>query len=253
MGVFRRHYRTVAAFAACLLKPCGAHILRHIHVGVPFPEGALVVHRTVHAVFLLVFKIEVSIVEVVAVASFVAERPDRHRGMVLVALIHVFSAVHMGLEPFGIVAERAALAQVVVHAVAFDVCLVVDIQAVFVAEVIEFVGLRIVAEAHGVYVVLLHQLEVLAHEFLGHVVAGLGVVLVDIHALELNGLAVDKEAHVWHSFLALFAVLLYLEAAEAHIVGNHLGNLSGSVFKRDEKAVEVRSLRCPGCHILYSS
>ena len=48
MRVFRWNNRTVAAFSTNFVIPCHIRILRNIHVGVPFPKGAFVVHRSVH-------------------------------------------------------------------------------------------------------------------------------------------------------------------------------------------------------------
>ena len=53
--------------------------------------------------------------------------------MVLVAFVHVGGAFHVGFQPFGVVAQGTAFAQVVVHAVRLDVGFVVNVEAILVA------------------------------------------------------------------------------------------------------------------------
>ncbi len=93
--------------------------------------------------------------------------------------------------PGGIVPEGAV--QFVAHAVGFDVRLVIDIEAQAVTQFVEFPRLGIVAGADGVDIGHLHELEVLQDVLLCQVVAGVGVVLMHVHALELDRLAVHEE------------------------------------------------------------
>ena len=73
MCVFRRSYRTVAATLADLFQPACTRVLRYVHVRVPFPLGAFVVHRTVHDVLVGFLYPQVSLVEVVTVSGFVTQ------------------------------------------------------------------------------------------------------------------------------------------------------------------------------------
>ncbi len=248
VGVLRGGYGAVAAAAADRREPCGAGVLRHVHVGVPLPLRALVVDRAVHQPAVGLFHIEIGLVEVVAVARLVAQRPEGHAGVVLVALEHVARAVHVGGQPLGIVAQRAAAAQVVVHAVRLDVGLVVDVDAVLVAQLVEAAVLRVVAQTHGVEVVALHQLEVAAHELLVDVVARALVVLVHVHALELHGLSVDQQHAVGFAVLRALLQLGHLDAAEAHVVGDHLRG-AVALLERQQHAVEVGRLGAPRRHV----
>ena len=104
MGIFGRCNRTVAAFLAYLFQPFCARILRDIHVGVPFPLCTFVVDRTTHHGLFLIFYIQVSLVEVITVSGFVAQRPDGYGRMVLVAFVHVHRTVHVRFQPFRVVA-----------------------------------------------------------------------------------------------------------------------------------------------------
>ena len=74
-----------------------------------------------------------------------------------------------------------------------DICLIIDVKTILVAQLIELPILRIVAEAHRIEVVAFHQLEVFAHQLLGDVVPRLWVMLVDIHTFELDGLSVEEQ------------------------------------------------------------
>ena len=201
-------------------------VLGHEHVSIPLPFSPFVVHGAVHAVLLFLLHPEVGLVEVIAIACLVAQRPEGYAGVVLVSFVDVLRAVEVWFEPFGVVAQGATFTQVVVHAVALDVGFVIDVDAVFVAELIEAAVLRVVAEAHGVDVVLLHQREVEAHLLLGHVVARVLVVLVDIHAFQLQWLSVDVEQGELSAAGGTQFALLDFDAAEAYVVGDDLSHLS---------------------------
>ncbi len=188
VSVLRRHDGAVGAAASDALEPARARVLRHVHVAVPLPLRAFVTDGAVHAALavLLVGYELVSQIEVVAVARLVAERPDGDAGVVLVDFVHVVDAVEVRRFPCGVVCERTALVEAVTHSVRLDVGFAIDIQAYFV----ETSGLRVVAGAHGVDVVAAHDLQVAAQVLLREVVARELVVLVDVHALELDGAAV---------------------------------------------------------------
>ena len=132
----------------------------------------------------------------------------------------------MGLQPFGVVAQRSTLAQVVEHAVRLDVGLIIYIQTVFVAQFIETAVLRIVAQAHRVDVVTLHQLEVFPHQLLGYVVSRSLVVLVDVHSLEFQRLSVDEQHGIGLAVLGQLVNLLDFDATEPNVEGNDFGHLS---------------------------
>ena len=96
----------------------------------------------------------------------------------------------------------------------FDIGFVIHIETQGVAELVELPLLGIVAGADGVDIAKLHELQVFQDVLPGGVVAGIGVVLMQVHALEFHGLAVHQEGlHV------LFPVLdgSNLQAAETHM------------------------------------
>ena len=220
VGILRRNDGTVASLAPNLLKPVGIGILGNIHIGIPLPEGTLVIDRTVHAALFLILYIKVSLVEVVPVPGFIAQGENRNARIVFVPLVHILGTVEMRTEPFGVVAQGATLFQIIIHAVRFDIRLVIDIQAVFVAEGIELAVLRIMGEADSIDIIPLHRLEILAHQFFRNVMPRLGIMLVDIHALELNRLAIEKQHVVRATVGILLLSRCHLDATETDVEGN---------------------------------
>ena len=155
--------------------------------------------------------------------------------MILVALDHVVQAVEVYRQVERIVAQRASLAPVVAHAVRFDIGLVDDVEAVFVAQFVEALLLRIVAGAQGIDVVSFPQFKILEHGLFGHVVAGERVVFVHVHPLEQDRLAVDEQLPVFD-----------FDRTEPDPCGNVFAVFAVAVAGRDEQVVEVRRLGGPG-------
>ena len=96
---------------------------------------------------------------------------------------------------------------------------------------------------------LFHQREVLAHDFLGHIMSRGGIVLVDVRAFQLDGLAVDKHQHVG---LPVFGHLLHrldFDTAETHVVGNYLRHLA-VLLHGHQQLVEVRGFGRPRQHVV---
>ena len=98
----------------------------------------------------------------------------------------------MWFQPFGVVTQCAAFTEIVVHSMTFYVCLVIDVQPVFVAKFVETSVLRIVAKTYAVQVMLFHQLEVTTHQILWHVMSCSRVVFMDIHSFQFQRLTVDE-------------------------------------------------------------
>ncbi|CCZ47450.1 putative uncharacterized protein [Bacteroides sp. CAG:661] len=226
MRIFRRNDRTVRTVRTDIGQPFGTGILGHVHVGVPLPLGTFVVHGTVHQIFLPFLYPQISLIEVISVTSFVAQRPEGYGRIVFVALIHILRTVEVGLQPFGVVAQRSPLAQVVEHAVRLDVGLIIYIQAVFIAQFIETAVLRIVSQTNRIDVVAFHQLEVFPHQLLGYVVSRSLVVLMDVHTLEFQRLSIDEQHGIGLSVLGQLVNLLDFDATEPNVEGNDFGHLS---------------------------
>ena len=248
MGVFGGHDGTVCSAFTDAVEPLGVRILRDVHIGVPFPNGTFVADGPVHPVFFPAFDPEVGLVEIVSVAGFVAQGPDADAGLVFVSFVVVDGTVHVRGQPGRVVAQGASLAQVVVHAVGFNVGFVVHIQSHFVAEFVETAALGIVAEADRIDVVLFHQRQVLADALKCYVVSGHRVVFVCVHSFHLDRLSVKEEEDVCSSGAGVGAGGADFKPAEADGVGNEF---FGSRFVSDvhHQAVEARGFCRPGLDV----
>ena len=133
--------------------------------------------------------------EVAADAALVAERPHDHARVVLVALDGARDPVEVGVAPARVVARVAAPADLL-EAVRLEVALGDHVEAVLVAELEEARVRRVVARAHRVDVVRLHQLDVAAHRGLGHRAPAVGVPLVAVDAAQQHAAAVDAQLAV---------------------------------------------------------
>ena len=115
-----------------------------------------------------------------------------------------------------------------------DVGLVDDQQAVFVAEFVPAVVVRIVAGADGVEVELLHRLDVEAHILLGHGERVLRADVVTVHAAHDEALAVQEDGPVADFDLA---------ESDRHILD--FQRLAGIIHEVQEEFVEIRGIRGP--------
>lgn len=215
MGVLRGADRTVRALLAHAAEPGGRGVLRHDHVGIPLPHGPLVADRAVHARLLAPFQLLVGTVEVVAVARLVAERKDRHAGIVARAQVHVQDTVQVRGVPRAAVAQRAR--EVIAHAVRLDIGLRIDVEAEAVAQLVEEARQRVVARADGVDVGPAHEPEVLQKQLAREVMARPGVVFVVIDPLELHRLPVYEQDAAERLCGVATPGVGDLEAAEAHV------------------------------------
>ncbi len=134
-------------------------------------------------------------VEVLADPALVRHRPHDDRGMVLVALDHPLDAVEHRIPPDRL-GRRVAGPVGVDEPVGLQVALLDHPEPQLVAEAQEVGVRRVVAGAHGVEVVLLHQQDVLPHRLRVERAAAVLVVLVAVHAAEQDGHAVHEQPAV---------------------------------------------------------
>ena len=191
--------RLHVAQLSALLQPLDGRIHRRVDVGVRV--AALPVHgaRRVNRLHR-----RDRVAEAVAVAGLVAHRPDGDGRVVAVEHGVALVALDDGVVPLGMKPE-AVLA--VARLMSLDVRLRDDVDAVAVAEVVPEVMVRIVRGADGVDVVALEERDVRHHLVERDGAAVLRAGLVAVHALELDGLAVDEE-RVADDLLLLEADLL---------------------------------------------
>lgn len=132
------------------------------------------------------------------------------------------------------VIQSGSLASNPQHAVRLDVRLVDDVQAVSIAEIVEIGIVGIVARAHGVEVILLHQADVGLDVGTGDRFARAGVVVVAVDAVEFHRNAVNKE---------FFAA--DLDFAKTHTDAPGLDDRALRVAERQHERIEVRSFGRP--------
>jgi hypothetical protein len=88
--------------------------------------------------------------KVFTIASLISERPHEDRRMVLIPMHHPNHSVYHGILPF-----RFSLRKFVMQSMRFQVALVKHVDPKFIAELVPFRMVWIVARAHSVDVILL--------------------------------------------------------------------------------------------------
>ena len=147
-------------------------------------------HRT-HLV--QIFQIEECLIEIITVAGLISHRPIDDAGVVLVAPIHILHPRHMCIVESEVISQCSTLAEVIIHTVRFNICLVAYIDSVLVAQLIEICRLRIVAATYCIKVVGLHKFYVGFCLLSAYDVSRMLVVFVNVHTLDLDGLAIYKQ------------------------------------------------------------
>ncbi|MNC22080.1 hypothetical protein D3C75_700700 [compost metagenome] len=127
-----------------------------------------------------------------AVTRFIPQRPDDDRRMVTVTLHHTGYALAHRRQPARIVSQAAHWH----HAVRFDIGLIHDVQPVAVAQPVPERVIRIMRAAHGVKIVLLHQLDVAAHGGFIHHLPVLRMVFMTVHPADQQRFAVEFQQAV---------------------------------------------------------
>ena len=130
-----------------------------------------------------------------APSELVADRPHHDARAVAVEVHLPDVALHHRRVPF--LALRHAV-RAVPHAVRLHVGLAHHVDAVPVAQVVHPPVVRVVRHAHAVDVVPAHEPRVLLHLLERERIAVLGVHLVAVHALELDGAPVHEDASAVH-------------------------------------------------------
>ena len=125
----------------------------------------------------------------------VAERPDEHARMVVIAAHHAVDTVHARALPLRFAARHGGFGGFDVvrnpAAVRFHIGLVDQVDAVFVAQVVPVFLVGVVRGADGVDVVPLAERDVVDHVLPGDGAAALRVEFVAVGALEDHALAVE--------------------------------------------------------------
>ena len=186
--------------------------------------------------------------EVVARAGLVAQAPDADGRMVDGGMHHFHVAGHVGILQFDGV-RRTFLAVVIL--VAFDVGFVLQVDAIFVAEVIPVGGAGIVGVAHVVDVAALHEHDFLRHPFAGDGVSAVGIGFMTVDALHLDGLSVQIVVASGQSELVLVGRrVLDFDFAEADDGGVGFDHAALLVLELSHEGVAVGALGAPGLHLV---
>ena len=125
-----------------------------------------------------------------ATARFIAQRPDDYGWVVLVALHACSHARSVRPYPLRHVPEDIAHRTM---AMRFDVCLINEVDAVLVAQLIPTRVVWIVARPHVVAVARLDEFEVKLHSLFADIVPGVRPMLVSVHSPKLDRHSIDHE------------------------------------------------------------
>ena len=173
----------------------------------------------------------VGILEVLAVACFVAEAPEDDGGVILLYLYVVLVALYMGFMVDGVLGESAVA---IAHSVALDIGFGNYIDTVLIAKVIPTGIIGVVAGAHGVHVQLLHDFDVLNHAFHADEVTAVGVQFVAVGTFDEDGLTVDEDLSV-----------LDFDTAETNALADGFECVAFFVLQGEGGGIEVRNLSRP--------
>ena len=174
MGILTLYQRTGIVCLGIFLAVLIAHIHRTEDVCLAVVASLLILHRTSRIVSLHPV---VGLLEIGAIAGLIAQRPDNDAGVVLERHHIALLALYMSL---GIVGTLGQSLVTITHAVALDIRLCRQIDAILVAEVVPTGIVGIVAGAYGIDIQILHDLDVLNHALHGDDIATVGIELMTV-------------------------------------------------------------------------
>ena len=134
---------------------------------------------------------------------------------------------------------------------ALDVCLVLQVNAVLVAQIVPVRRIRIVAVAHVVDVAALHQEHLVLHLFTAYGVSCLNIVLVAVYTLQLDRLSVQIVVSSCKSELVLIGRrILDFHLSETYVGRECLNGSALGILQFAHQCIAVRSLSTPEVHIV---
>ena len=243
VGIFRDVERILDAHLSLhgLAHPAHAGILVGAHVD--DVVVALILHGARHVEGL---QRSITRLEVVAGTGLVAQTPDHDAGVVHSGPRQFHHAGDMCWTPFNGVGERC-LAVVVL--VALQVGLGLQIDAVFIAEIVEVGVAGVVRRAHVVDVGTLHHHHLFLHLLARDGMSALGVRLVAVHALQLQRLAVHVEVAACQSELVGLSLCVQnLHRAETYLCRHGFRRAALVVLQFSHQHIDLRLLGCPRLH-----
>ena len=216
VGILALDQRTGIVALGVFLAVLVAIVHRTEDIGLALTTCLFVLHRARGVVGLHPV---VALLEVRTVAGFVAQRPHDDRGVILKRHHIALLTLEVGL---GIIVATGQCLLAVTHAVALDIGLGRQIEAVLVAEVVPAGIVGIVAGAYGIDIQIFHDLDILDHALYGDNVSAIGIEFMTIGTLDEDRLSVDEQL-----------AALDLDMTEAYALGNHLEHL-GALLQGDE-------------------
>ena len=181
--------------------------------------------------------------EVLAGTCLVTQRPDNDTSVVHVGVSHFHHTGNVGLLPL-LGVRDGCLAVVVL--VALDVCLVLQIDTVLVAEEVPVGVAGIVRVAHVVDVGALHQHNLFLLHFACDGMTNGRMALVAVYTLQFYGLAVDIVVAAGQTELVVLGLgVLDFHLTETYDGRNGLQHAALLVQKFAHQSVAVGSLGCP--------
>ena len=162
------------------------------------------------------------------IAALVAQAPKEDTWVVLVTLGHTDDAVKEGIVPVG---RRSQCAP---QSMGFDIGLIHHIHADTVAQLIPTRTVRIVTRADSIDVSLLHQSQVLLHQFLRHDTSRIRIMLMTVYATNLDGFAINEQLSVMNR-----------DGTETHLLDNLLGDGAITLLQLECEGIEMGMLSRP--------
>ena len=132
----------------------------------------------------------------------------------------------MGFQPFGIVAQRTTLTQIIVHTMTFNISLIINIQTVLIAKLVKTTVLRIVTQTDRIDISTFHQFKVFTHQVFGHIMSRFRIVLMDINPFQLQRLPVNQKDNIVLSICRFLVYFLNLYPTETYIIRHYFIDFS---------------------------
>ena len=228
------------------------HIGMLVHAG--FDVGNVVVVAVLRHALVVHGAVRIDVVHVlvhgtehIAGVGLVAERPNDHARVVVVAAHHAVDTVDAGAFPMCLASWNRGfggdhVAGQAPAAMGFEIGLIDQVDAVLVAQIVPTFLVRIVRGADGVDVVTLAENHIIDHVLLGDGTAALGVELVTVRALEHDALAVKGHDAVFDA-----------EATEADLLNGGFDDVAGLVDDVDFKFVQRWAFGAPRLEALQGT
>ena len=134
----------------------------------------------------------------------------------------------------------------IVILMAFDVSLILQVDTIFITEIIPVWCIRIVTVAHVVDIGTLHQEYLLLHLLATHRMTRIDIVLMTVHTLQFDRLAVQIIVATCQSKLILVGRrILDFHLTETHDGGEGLHGLALRILQLAHQSIAIRSLGTP--------